>query len=50
MRGMSRFLTILAGVAAIPLASLAMAQEPVSALKGHDPDAPRGLSKVTETL
>jgi lipopolysaccharide export system protein LptA len=28
------------GLTAIPLASLALAQEPVSALKGHDPDAP----------
>jgi lipopolysaccharide export system protein LptA len=37
---MSRILTIAAGLAAIPLASLAMAQESVSALKGHDPDAP----------
>ena len=40
MRAMSRFMTIMAGLAAIPLATLAMAQEPVSALKGHDPDAP----------
>ena len=40
MRAMSRILTIAAGLAAIPLASLALAQEPVSALKGHDPDAP----------
>jgi lipopolysaccharide export system protein LptA len=37
---MSRILTIAAGLAAIPLASLALAQESVSALKGHDPDAP----------
>jgi len=37
---MSRILTIVAGLAAIPLASLAAAQQPVSALKGHDPDAP----------
>jgi lipopolysaccharide export system protein LptA len=37
---MSRILTILAGLAAVPLASLALAQEPVSALKGHNPDAP----------
>ena len=40
MRLMSRILTIAAGVVAVPLASLALAQEPVSALKGHDPDAP----------
>lgn len=40
MRAMSRILTILAGLAAVPLASLALAQEPVSALKGHNPDAP----------
>ena len=40
MRAMSRILTIVAGLAAIPLASLAAAQQPVSALKGHDPDAP----------
>jgi lipopolysaccharide export system protein LptA len=40
MRPMSRILTIGAGLAAIPLASLALGQEPVSALKGHDPDAP----------
>jgi len=40
MRGMSRFLTIAVGLVAIPLGSLALAQESVSALKGHDPDAP----------
>jgi lipopolysaccharide export system protein LptA len=37
---MSRILTLVAGLAAIPLASLAIAQEPVSALKGHDANAP----------
>jgi lipopolysaccharide export system protein LptA len=37
---MSRILTLVAGLAAIPLASIALAQQPVSALKGHDPDAP----------
>lgn len=40
MRAMSRILTIVAGLAAVPLSSLALAQEPVSALKGHNPDAP----------
>ncbi len=40
MRAMSRILTIVAGLAAVPLASMALAQESVSALKGHDPDAP----------
>ena len=40
MKAMSRILTMLTGLAAIPLASLAVAQQPVSALKGHDPDAP----------
>lgn len=40
MRRMSHILGIFAGLAAVPLASLALAQEPVSALKGHDPDAP----------
>jgi lipopolysaccharide export system protein LptA len=33
-------MTVIAGVLAVPLASLAIAQAPVSALKGHDPDAP----------
>jgi len=37
---MSRVLTIIAGLFAVPLTSLALAQEPVSALKGHNPDAP----------
>jgi len=40
MRAMSRILTIVVGLAAVPIASLALAQEPVSALKGHNPDAP----------
>ena len=40
MRSMSRIVTILLGLAAVPLASLALAQESVSALKGHNPDAP----------
>jgi len=40
MRAMSRILTIVAGLAAVPMASMALAQESVSALKGHDPDAP----------
>jgi len=40
MSKMSRVITVVAGLAAIPLASLALAQQPVSALKGHDPDAP----------
>ena len=40
MIGMSRIFTIAAGLAALSLASLALAQEPVSALKGHDADAP----------
>ena len=37
---MSRILTLVAGLAAIPVASLALAQQPVSALKGHDANAP----------
>ncbi len=40
MIGMSRIFIISAGLAAISLGSLAVAQEPVSALKGHDADAP----------
>jgi lipopolysaccharide export system protein LptA len=40
MTNMSRILTLVAGLAAVPLASLATAQEPVSALKGHDANAP----------
>ncbi|WP_348538824.1 LptA/OstA family protein [Sphingomonas alba] len=40
MRTMSRVLTIITGFAAVPLTSLALAQAPVSALKGHNPDAP----------
>ena len=40
MKAMSRLSLLAVGLAAIPLASLAVAQQPVSALKGHDPDAP----------
>ena len=40
MIGISRIFTIAAGLAAISIASLAVAQEPVSALKGHNADAP----------
>jgi lipopolysaccharide export system protein LptA len=40
MKSMSRILTLVVGLAALPLASLAMAQQPVSALKGHDANAP----------
>jgi lipopolysaccharide export system protein LptA len=40
MRNMSRILALITGLATVPLASLALAQQPVSALKGHDPDAP----------
>jgi lipopolysaccharide export system protein LptA len=40
MSNMSRILALITGLATIPLASLALAQQPVSALKGHDPDAP----------
>ena len=40
MISMSRILTMVLGLAAVPLASLALAQEPVSALKGHDANAP----------
>ena len=40
MMAMSRILTLVAGLAAVPLASLALAQEPVSALKGHNANAP----------
>ena len=40
MKSMSRIITLAAGLAAVPLASLALAQQPVSALKGHNPDAP----------
>ena len=44
MISMSRILTLLAGLAVVPLASLALAQEPVSALKGHDANAPIDIS------
>ena len=44
MRNMSRILALITGLATIPLASLALAQQPVSALKGHDPDAPIDVS------
>ena len=37
---MSRVLTILSGLAAVTIGSLALGQEPVSALKGHDSNAP----------
>ena len=40
MRIMSRVLTILSGLAAVTAGSLALGQEPVSALKGHDSNAP----------
>src|SRR4030095_11392112 len=40
MTSMSRILTMVLGLASVPFASLALAQEPVSALKGHDADAP----------
>jgi len=40
MRTMSRVLTILSGLAAVTAGSLALGQEPVSALKGHDSNAP----------
>jgi lipopolysaccharide export system protein LptA len=40
MIGMSRILIMALGLAAVPLSSLALAQEPVSALKGHDANAP----------
>src|SRR5215213_11844061 len=40
MKTMSRNLTLFAGLAVLQLASLATAAEPVSALKGHDANAP----------
>lgn len=40
MSKMSRVMTVVAGLATLPLASLALAQQSVSALKGHNPDAP----------
>lgn len=40
MKAMSHISLLVAGLAAVPLASLAVAQQPVSALKGHNPDAP----------
>lgn len=40
MRVMLRALTILSGLAAVTAGSLAMSQQPVSALKGHDSNAP----------
>ena len=40
MRSMSRTMTLVAGLSLLSLAALAPAQQPVSALKGHDPDAP----------
>lgn len=44
MRAMSRVLTILSGLAAVTAGSLALGQEPVSALKGHDSNAPVDVS------
>jgi lipopolysaccharide export system protein LptA len=44
MKAMSRISLLVAGLAAIPLASLAVAQQPVSALKGHNSDAPIDIS------
>jgi lipopolysaccharide export system protein LptA len=43
---MSRILTLAVGLAAVPLASLAVAQQPVSALKGHDANAPIDISSA----
>ena len=40
MISMSRILTLFAGLAALPLSASVLAQEPVSALKGHDANAP----------
>ena len=40
MRSMSRKLTLAVGLSLLSLAALAPAQQPVSALKGHNPDAP----------
>ena len=40
MRSMSRNLTLVAGLSLLSLAVMAPAQQPVSALKGHDADAP----------
>jgi lipopolysaccharide export system protein LptA len=40
MRSMSRNLTLAAGLSLLSLAVMAPAQQPVSALKGHDADAP----------
>jgi lipopolysaccharide export system protein LptA len=40
MKKMSRILTLFAGLGSVSLASLALAQQPVSALKGHNADAP----------
>ena len=44
MKSMPRIFTLIAGLAALPLASLALAQEPVSALKGHNSDGPIDIS------
>jgi lipopolysaccharide export system protein LptA len=44
MISMSRILTLVAGLAVASLASLALAQESVSALKGHDANAPIDIS------
>jgi lipopolysaccharide export system protein LptA len=40
MMRMSRVLTVFAGLMAVSLGSLAIGQQPVSALKGHDANAP----------
>jgi lipopolysaccharide export system protein LptA len=40
MSSMSRNLTLVAGLSLLSFAVMAPAQQPVSALKGHDPDAP----------
>ena len=40
MRSMSRKFTLAVGLSLLSLAALAPAQQPVSALKGHNPDAP----------
>jgi lipopolysaccharide export system protein LptA len=40
MKSMSRILSLVAGLAALSLGSISLAQESVSALKGHDANAP----------
>lgn len=44
MKAMARISLLITGLAVIPLASLAVAQQPVSALKGHNSDAPIDIS------